>query len=325
AKALDLQGHVMEGLKVLEDEAIPRARALGDSWGLVDVLSYAGNSYLMQGAFDLAMQRTEEALTAAERLDDPELIAFMQFRRGRIAFYRGEWDGARADIERAAGAISRGKTTWWTSIVLVGLGEFCLFTGQWDRAAACVAKGLARAERSADLHALRWAHHVLAEREVMEGQAQQARAQLEPLLDRVGQQEREVTELLPLLAQAYLELGDVGKASALAANSVTRATAANMRLVLADALQVKASVALWQRRWDTARDMLEDALALSRAIPYPYAEAKGLYTYGLLHQLKGELQQAAERLTAARTILNRLGERFYAQYVERALAKTERG
>jgi hypothetical protein len=97
-----------------------------------------------------------------------------------------------------------------------------------------------------------------------------------------------------------------------------------MRLVLTDALQVKASVALRQRRWDTARDTLEDALALSRAIPYPYAEAKGLYTYGLLHQLKGELEQAAERLTAARTILNRLGERFYAHYVERALAKTER-
>jgi hypothetical protein len=31
-----------------------------------------------------------------------------------------------------------------------------------------------------------------------------------------------------------------------------------------------------------------------------------------------------ERLTAAQTILNRLGERFYAEHVERALAETER-
>ncbi|HEV2457148.1 MAG TPA: hypothetical protein VGS80_02200, partial [Ktedonobacterales bacterium] len=66
----------------------------------------------------------------------------------------------------------------------------------------------------------------------------------------------------------------------------------------------------------------EDALALSRAMGYPYAEAKGLYVYGLLHQQKGEPEQATGRLTAAQTILHRLGERFYAEHVERAVAAT---
>ncbi len=157
----------------------------------------------------------------------------------------------------------------------------------------------------------------------MEGHAQQVRACLEPLLDRPGQQEREVTELLPLLAQAYLDLDDVGQASALAASSVARATAANLRLVLADALRVQASVALRQRRWQDAVDALERTLSLSRAMPYPYAEARALYVYGLMHQQKGEPEQARERLVAALTILNRLGEQLYAKHVERALAEME--
>jgi hypothetical protein len=57
---------------------------------------------------------------------------------------------------------------------------------------------------------------------------------------------------------------------------------------------------------------------------YPYAEAKGLYVYGLMHQQKGEPKQAAERLIAALTILNQLGEQFYAEHVEQALAESER-
>ncbi len=321
--ALDLLGHLAEGLRALEDQAIPLARAVGDPWTLAHALARAGKSYLLQGAFDVALRRAEEALAVAERLDDPEMIAFMLYKRGRVAFYTGEWDRARADIERAAGAIRRGKTTWWTSIILIGLGELCLSTGQWERASACAAEGLALGKQRGDLHALRRAHGLLAERELMEGHAQQVRARLEPLLDRPGQQEREVTELLPLLAQAYLDLDDVGQASALAASSVARATAANLRLVLADALRVQASVALRQRRWQDAVDALERALSLSRAMPYPYAEARALYVYGLMHQQKGEPEQARERLAAALTILNRLGEQLYAKHVERALVEVE--
>lgn len=319
ATALDLLGHLAEGFQVLEDQAIPLARTVGDPWTLAHALARAGKGYLMQGEFEAATRRAEEALTVAERLDDAELTALMLYRRGRIAFYAGEWARAHADIERAASAIRRGRATWWTSTILIGLGEMYLYMGQWERASACVAEGLTRGERRGDLRALRQAYGLLAERELLEGRAEQVRARLEPLLDRPGQQELEVTELLPLLAQAYLELDDVGQASALAASSVARAAAAGVRLVMADALRVQASVALRQRGWQDAVDALERALSLSRAMPYPYAEARALYVYGLLHQQKGEPEQARERLRASLTILNRLGERLYAEHVERAL------
>jgi tetratricopeptide (TPR) repeat protein/transcriptional regulator with XRE-family HTH domain len=322
--ALDMLGRLAESLEVLESRAIPLARALGDPWLLAQALTRAGSVHLLQGAFEAAIRYAEEALAVAERLDDAELTAYMVFRRARIAYVAGDWDRAVAASEHAARVVRRGRATWWTPAVLVGLGELRLRKGQIEQASADIAEGLALGEQSGDLDVPRWAHGLLAERDLLERRAEQARAGLEPLLDRPGQQERSVTGLLPLLAQAYLELGDVGQAQALAASSVARADAAGLRLALPDALRAQALVALRQRRWESARDTLEDALALSRAMGYPYAEAKGLYVYGLLHQQKGEREQAAERLMAAQTILNRLGERFYAEHVEQALAERER-
>jgi tetratricopeptide (TPR) repeat protein/transcriptional regulator with XRE-family HTH domain len=318
--ALNALGHLAEGLQVLEEQAIPLARAAADPWTLAHALDRAGQNHLAQGAFDLALRQTEEALAVAERLDDAEMTALMLFRCGYISFHKGDWQRACADIERAAEVILRGRTTWWTSVILVGLGELRLATGQWERASACIAEGMALGKQSGDLDVLRHAHRLLAERELMEGHAEQARVRLEPLLDRPGQQERGVTELLPVLAQAHLEQGDVGQAKALTASSVARSTDANLRLVMSDTLRVRALVALREGSWQDAVDALEDALALSRALPSPYAEAKALYVFGLLHERKGEREQAQERLMAALAILNQLGERFYAEQVERALA-----
>jgi len=53
----------------------------------------------------------------------------------------------------------------------------------------------------------------------------------------------------------------------------------------------------------------------------PYAEAKALYVYGRLHMAQGEPERARERFTAASAILDQLGERLYAEHIERALAE----
>src|SRR5262249_25949988 len=95
------------------------------------------------------------------------------------------------------------------------------------------------------------------------------------------------------------------------------------RLLMPDALRVQALVALRQGRWQDAVDALERALAVSRAIHSPYAEARALYVYGVMHQQKGEPERARGRLAAALSMLNRLGERFYAVHVKRALLKVE--
>jgi hypothetical protein len=93
-----------------------------------------------------------------------------------------------------------------------------------------------------------------------------------------------------------------------------------MRPALVDALRVQAMLQIRQQHWREAQVALEEAMMLCRAMSYPYAEAKVLYVYGLLHQAEGEPGTAGERMQAALTLLNRLGERLYAEHVGRALA-----
>jgi len=148
------------------------------------------------------------------------------------------------------------------------------------------------------------------------GDAAAAYARLEPLLDRLGLQERQVTPLLPLLAWAQLELDrDEQAAVTLAACHARRG-----RLWLVDALRVRAMLAMKQQQWQDAAASLDESLALCRAMPYPYAEAKALYVYGQFHTAKGEPDLAREQYHAALAICERLGEGLYRPHIERALA-----
>ena len=59
---------------------------------------------------------------------------------------------------------------------------------------------------------------------------------------------------------------------------------------------------------------------VARSVPYPYAEARLLHAYGAMHALKGEQDQAPERLDAAMVIFRRLGARKDVERVEQELA-----
>jgi hypothetical protein len=143
---------------------------------------------------------------------------------------------------------------------------------------------------------------------------------LEPFLARASAEQRAL--LLPFLAWEALLLGDEGQAEALAIQGLVFAR--QMRFILPDALRIQALVYLQQARWAETEAALEEALILCRTMPYPWAEAKALYVSGLLHRAKGEQEAAREQLEAALAILNRLGERLYAEQVERALAEGRR-
>lgn len=323
ATALILLGRTVAGLRVLEDQAIPLARAAGDAWILAQAIDLAADAHLMHGAFDQAMHCADRALEIVERWEDPRMTAFKLSRRGTVAFYRGDWRMACADTARAAAMIREGKSTWWTPYVLIERGAVCLSTGLREQAVAAFAEGTALADRNEDLHALRRAHGLLAENELLEANAVAARTRLDALLDRPGQRESDVTRLLPLLAWAYLQLDDLHQAESLVESSTERATSAGLHLVLVDSLRIHALVTLRQRHWQDAEDALEGALSLSRDMHYPYAEAKAQYVYGLLYRCQGKSEQAHKRQQAALALLRQLGERLYATYVERALADLE--
>lgn len=253
-------------------------------------------------------------------MGDPVLATFVAFWRGMVLFSAGAWGEARAQMEEALAAAGPVAASWALPYPAYGLGGLSLAEGHPEAGLAYLQQAIAVAAQTGDWQPLRFVHTALAERDLLEGRPEAARARLEPLLDRAGQQETLVILFLPLLAWAYLDLGDEARAEAAATRAVARAADEPMRLFPVDGRRIQALLALQQRRWQEAMDTIEESLALARAMAHPYAEAKALYVYGLLHIARGEPEDARAQLEAALSILARLGERPYAARVEGALA-----
>jgi tetratricopeptide (TPR) repeat protein len=84
---------------------------------------------------------------------------------------------------------------------------------------------------------------------------------------------------------------------------------------------------LWWKRgdWDRASDDLAAALTLARRMRHPYDEAKTLYRLGQVELSAGRVSQARKRLTAAKCIFVRLGERLYHEHVVETLSPLNDG
>lgn len=326
AQALELRGSALVALGQLEEanhvleETIPLAEASGDLENLREALNEMAVAYRAQGAFDMDRQYTQRALDVSERMGNPSDIAFILHRRGVCAFCVGEWSQARADLDQAEAMIRAIGTSWVSSYPLLGLGLLHLAQGRRDLATQYLEEASDLARHAGDLQGLRWAQIGLAERDILEGQPALARDRLEPLGDRSDRQEGLVTVFLPLLAWAYIELGDEVHAAEIVEQALARAVAQGMRPAHVDALRSKAILATRQGQWDRAQQALDEALALVAAMHYPYSHARVLHDYGMLHLAQCNVEQAREHLEAARAILTRLGERLYAGRVERALA-----
>ncbi len=312
-------GRVAQARAVLQ-EAATLAEAANDLWTLCYALRGLSVVHTARGEFDQGYHAADRAMECALLSGAPTMMALAAQRRGTVAYFMGQWDQARADAEHAAELLGQVGPSFTRLYPLLTLGKLSLSQGQWDAAQTQLQEAIALAERSGNLYGLRTAHAALAERDVLEHAPDAARSRLEPLLDRPGQQEGDVTVLLAQLAWAYVDLGEERQAEDFLAQSEARAAPEAMRATLVDMLRVRALLALRRRRWRAAEAALIEAVALAQAIAYPYAEAKALFTYGLLHLQRGQPKRARTRLVSALAIFNRLGERLYADHAERALA-----
>jgi tetratricopeptide (TPR) repeat protein len=242
---------------------------------------------------------------------------------GVVGYFRGAWEEAHQILERAQ-AISRqqASTSWVAPYPLFVLSWLYQAEGQREQAASYAHQAFRLAEPVGDVVALRMTYLTLPEQDLMDGHPQPA---LERLLSLLEQREQESSFLLlaPLLAWAHLDTGARDQADQVIAETIAVTRSNQNRLVLVDALRVQALLLIEQERWEEAAAALKEALTLARAMPYPYAEVKVLYVYGLLHQQRGEPELARECWQTALTICQRLGERLYAQHIEQVLAHLE--
>jgi len=312
-------GRVEEARQVLE-EAARVAEAAGDHDSLLRALNNTATVYLYGGDFETSVRFAERALAVAEQLGDPAQIAFMAGNCGFMAHYLGHWRQTRLYCERAMAVSRELGVALVSEYPLLNLGLLAMTEGAWDEATRYLEDSVRVAERGHDLQALRFAQSWLAERDVLDGRPEAAEARLVSLLDRPGLTEQDVTILiLPPLAWARLEQGETAAAGTLAARAVARARATDNRLALVGALRVQAMVMTRQGRWTTAARVLEEGLSLARRMPYPFAEGRLLYVYGLLLGAMGKPRSARQRFAAARRIFQRLGARKELERTREAL------
>jgi len=319
-RALLLLGPLDEGLQVMQ-EALRLARTRDDLTR--DDLSnlclgqgMACLAFWAQGRFDAAAEAAGCAVVAARRLGDPVHLALALAGVGMVAWYRGDWEEARRTLDEAHAEIQHAEATIVLPYVAGMQGMIELAMGQSQVGAEHLALAVHLAERIGDLLPQRFAQAALAEADLVQGRPARARERLLPLLDHDDQHETFATRLLPLVAWAELELKEHAAAQTRITQALARSRAGGLQLALVDALRVQALVALRHGQWGEAAVALEEALVLSRAMPYPYAEAKALYVSGLLHLARNEPVRGRERFEAARAICERLGERLYASCIQ---------
>jgi tetratricopeptide (TPR) repeat protein/transcriptional regulator with XRE-family HTH domain len=315
-------GRVADARTVLV-QAIALSEATGDLWTLCFTLRGLSVVYVARGELDQALHASNRAIECAQLLGAPTVLAMMFQRRSTVTYFTGTWAQARADAEHAATLLGQIEPNMARLYAFLILGRLSLSQGHVEVAREQLGEAIALAERSGNIYGLRAAHSALAELDLLEGRPDAARERLEPLLDRPGQQEGDVTALLFLLAWAYTDLGDEAQAEAILAQSEARSAPEGMRATLVDTQRVRALLAMRQRRWKAAAEALADSVGVAQTTEYPYAEARARYTTGLLRIETGEPEEARTELREALTILTRLGERLYAAHVERALAQLD--
>jgi predicted ATPase/DNA-binding XRE family transcriptional regulator len=324
-RALVALGRTAAALPALQ-AASHLAERLGDLEMFRDALHHLSWVYATRGAYDDARQCAERARELAEQIGERAAVACAFSHRGLAAFLSGAWDQARVDLDRAVTLAREAGPSSATAAVLSRWGVLGLAEGRWEEAARALEEAATLARRAADPRTLWAAQGALAERDLLQGRPQAARDRLEPLLTSSTQDDQAETGsvfLLPLMAWACLDTGAMDQAAPLLTLSIDRARDGQNQLALLDALRVLGALATRQGHWDEAEAALAEALALSRALTCPYAEAKVLYAAGLLDSAQEQMDQARSHLEAALAICARLGERLYATQAARALAAIE--
>jgi predicted ATPase/DNA-binding XRE family transcriptional regulator len=85
------------------EQALTLMYQTGDWSSLATLLSFLGNFYILNGNFELAQKRLEEAARLNDQLNDKGREAYLLHVRGRMAMIQGDYDQAHAYLQKVLG------------------------------------------------------------------------------------------------------------------------------------------------------------------------------------------------------------------------------
>lgn len=299
--------------RTLLETVIPEAEAAADSGILAHTLHDLAATHLFLGEFAQCRSYLSRVIELQRKRESPAMIAFAQAVLGMTEFYEGDWIKARSTVAQAVGLIRDLPRSWQVPFVLGYAGLVEMAAGSRTEATMYLEQAISLGVP--DHVALPLAHQVLAEREILDGDPDAARARLERL---PGEASLWTLMMRPTLAWAQLETGDAAAAD----DGMTRLIsndAAQMRLLLADAMRLQAVAHFRQGRAEEAEEAFEGAIALARSMPYPQAEGRALYEMGQMHAQLGDREAGRKLLMAAADIFAQVGAADDAKRAQRAL------
>jgi class 3 adenylate cyclase/tetratricopeptide (TPR) repeat protein len=314
-------GHLLEGIAVTE-EGTRALEAGGDSFHLLLGQANLGDFCLLRGELQRAREVRIRAVDTAERMGEPGWQTILLSFLALDCFYLGNWRQARVSCERAATLLRQSvlERSWFAAYPPLVLGTLGVAEGRWAEAALLLQAAVDIAEPSHDMQALTLALIPLAERDLLGDHPQAAVACLEPALA-TGEAGVFGNHLPPLLARAYLELGEVDRAEETVTQTVSYARRERANLILVEALRVLGLVLFRQRRTEEAHHACQEAVRLAQHIGYGYGEARALYDLGTAVISESDPLQAQQHLAQALVIFQHLGAMPYIERTERALAQ----
>lgn len=320
-------GREEESLHAVE-RLIPQAEEAGDLDNLTRALANAALYYGRRGDLERDRVYHERMLALARRRGDLGYIVMGSMALSQNAYLAGDWNKARTYLEEAAHIIenlgARRLGTW----PVMARAWLTLREGGLDESTRLGREVVDRAESSGEAEYGLLANRLLAEIDLMQAiggdapqRAGRAFARLAGLLDLPGAQAD--SGFLRALAWAYLETGNALAAETAAARAVGVAREWRDRPELVEALTIHGMIAARAGRWDDAEQLLSEALTLARAMPFPYAEARALFEWGIMQALRGEIEPARDRLEEALWIFQRLDARHDIERTRRVLERID--
>jgi tetratricopeptide (TPR) repeat protein/transcriptional regulator with XRE-family HTH domain len=318
-------GRVAEGTALLA--ATMRADPAAGGLGAVEAASLLSAAYLAMGEVDRCAALSERMLAAAEKAGDQVLTAVHTVFLAGVCYVRGDWDRGRDMVGRVQESFAASSSPMAVRVAGV-LGPALIWHGAWQQARAYLEGTLQAARSLRIVHDERVALTHLANLDLLDGRPQDAIARLHPVTaDRPVPAVEDLTwdtpvELLSVLAQAHLELGELDRARAYAGLAVDHARRMGTWIQGIRALELHGMVLARDGHHDLARAAYQEGLDRARAMRFPYGQARVLHAYGLLDRQQQDHDAAHAKFAQALAILERLGADKDADRLRRAIADT---
>ncbi|HEX9039346.1 MAG TPA: AAA family ATPase [Ktedonobacterales bacterium] len=317
-----MRGMALNGVDRLADfeqdmeDVIPLSEQAGDATHLLIALSHTGNAAAAHGDFTRALERLTRAADIADRLNEDNFRCGTRCNLGRLAYIMGDWARAESEYGLAMTLYRRVGPAVWSIMAPSRMAQLRWAQGWRDEARALVEETLTGSQalylnwRSA---LAREALSLEAEEALLREDGAAALVLLEPLFDAPPAFREPAAALL---AWGYAIAGQAERARETLEKTLALAGRGRDILLTLEVRRIQALLAVRQRRWSEAETLLDEVIARSRDLPYPYLEARTRWVSGQLYAAWGNKKQASAAYDEAHAIFSRLGERLYAAQIQ---------